>query len=147
MGSPPLRKALSAATNSASVVEWLTAPCRLDSAESGKQAPWARQHKKAPDVDRCVWCFDESLLWDSFDYVSERAPNVDAYLINGMSNYRRPSDGLAQRPVHHTEALESRLGRPVIGHDTALYWRVFKTLGITPEIAHGQLLSSLGGNS
>ena len=76
-----------------------------------------------------------------------KAPNVDAYLINGMSNYRRPSDGLAQRPVHHTEALESRLGRPVIGHDTALYWRVFKTLGITPEIAHGQLLSSLGGNS
>ena len=99
------------------------------------------------DVDRCVWCFDESLLWDSFDYVADKAPNVDAYLINGMSNYRRPSDGLAQRPVHHAEALESRLGRPVIGHDTALYWRVFKTLGITPDIAHGQLLSSLGGDS
>lgn len=99
------------------------------------------------DVDRCVWCFDESLLWDSFDYVADKAPNVDAYLINGMSNYRRPSDGLAQRPVHHTEALEGRLGRPVIGHDTALYWRVFKTLGIAPEIIHGQLLSSLGGES
>ena len=99
------------------------------------------------DVDRCVWCFDESLLWDSFDYVADKAPNVDAYLINGMSNYRRPSDGLAQRPVHHTEALESRLGRPVIGHDSALYWRVFKTLGITPDIVHGQLLSSLGGDS
>ena len=99
------------------------------------------------DVDRCVWCFDESLLWDSFDYVADKAPHVDAYLINGMSNYRRPSDGLAQRPVHHTEALESHLGRPVIGHDTALYWRVFKTLGIAPEITHGQLLSSLGGKS
>jgi hypothetical protein len=99
------------------------------------------------EVDRCVWCFDESLLWDSFDYVADKAPHVDAYLINGMSNYRRPSDGLAQRPVHHTEALESRLGRPVIGHDTALYWRVFKTLGIAPEITHGQLLSSLGGKS
>ena len=99
------------------------------------------------DVDRCVWCFDESLLWDSFDYVADKAPDVDAYLINGMSNYRRPSDGLAQRPVHHTEVLESRLGRPVIGHDTALYWRVFKTLGIAPELAQGQLLSSLGGKS
>jgi hypothetical protein len=94
-------------------------------------------------VNRCVWCFDESLLWRSFDYVSSKAPNVDAYLINGMSNYRRPSDGLAQRPVHHTEALEDRLGKLVIGHDTALYWRIFKTLGISPEIKLGRLLSSL----
>ena len=94
-------------------------------------------------VNRCVWCFDESLLWKSFDYVSSKAPNVDAYLINGMSNYRRPSDGLAQRPVHHTEALEDRLGQLVVGHDTALYWRIFKTLGISPEIKLGRLLSAL----
>ena len=121
--------------------------------EAGFDVVWAGNFvdqgwfKAQTDVDRCVWCFDESLLWDSFDYVADKAPNVDAYLINGMSNYRRPSDGLAQRPVHHTEALESLLGRPVIGHDTALYWRVFKTLGITPDIVHGQLLSSLGGDS
>ena len=23
-------------------------------------------------VNRCVWCFDESLLWKSFDYVSSK---------------------------------------------------------------------------
>ena len=61
-----------------------------------------------------------------FDYVADKAPHVDAYLINGMSNYRRPSDGLARRPVHHTDELESRLGKIVVGHDTALYWRLFK---------------------
>ena len=95
------------------------------------------------DVDDCIWCFDEELIWKSFDYVAEKAPQVDAYLINGMSNYRRPSDGLARRPVHHTEALEERLGKLVVGHDTALYWRLFKTLGIAPAVTHGQLLASL----
>lgn len=97
------------------------------------------------EVDRCIWCFDEELLWKSFDHTAEQAPNAEAYLINGMSNYRRPSDGLAQRPLHHTAALEERLGRPVIGHDTALYWRIFKTLGLAPVTPQGSLLSSLTG--
>ena len=95
------------------------------------------------EVDNCIWCFDEALLWQSFDYVADKAPNVDAYLINGMSNYRRPSDGLAQRPLHHTATLEERLGTLVVGHDTALYWRIFKTLSIAPETPIGRLLSSL----
>ena len=99
------------------------------------------------EVDDCIWCFDEKLLWDSFDYVADKAPHVDAYLINGMSNYRRPSDGLARRPVHHTDALEGRLGKLVVGHDTALYWRLFKTLNVKPEAPQGQLLSSLSNGS
>ncbi|KIC35602.1 hypothetical protein [Leisingera sp. ANG-M7] len=60
-----------------------------------------------------------------------------------MSNYRRPSDGIAQRPIHIAAALEERQGKPVIGHDIALYWRIFKTLGIAPETEQGSLLSSL----
>lgn len=95
------------------------------------------------EVDDCIWCFDEELLWKSFDFVANKAPNVDAYLINGMSNYRRPSDGLARRPVHHTAELEQRLGSMVVGHDTALYWRLFKTLGIAPAEVQGKLLASL----
>ena len=95
------------------------------------------------EVDRCIWCFDEELIWKSFDYTADKAPGVDAYLINGMSNYRRVSDQLAQRPVHYAEALEERLGKIVIGHDIALYWRIFKTLGLAPETGHGALLDSL----
>lgn len=99
------------------------------------------------DVDRCVWCFDEKLILASFDYVADKAPNVEAYLINGMCNFRRPGDGIAQRPVHYEVALETRLGSMVVGHDTALYWRVFKTLGLAPETKQGKLLRSLkGGN-
>ena len=118
-------------------------------AEAGFDVVWAGNFvdqgwfDNQADVDRCVWCFDESLLWQSFDFVATQAPNVDAYLINGMSNYRRPSDSLAQRPVHHEVALEARLGKPVIGHDAALYWRIFKTLGLAPETEQGTLLSSL----
>ena len=45
------------------------------------------------------------------------------------------------------EAVETRLeelvGKPVVASDTALYWRLFKTLGIAPMGRRGQLLTSL----
>lgn len=116
--------------------------------EAGIDVIWAGNFvdqgwfKAQQQVDDCVWCFDDELIWKSFDYVAEKAPGAQAYLINGMSNYRK-SDGLAYRPVHYTPDLEKRLGVPVIGHDTALYWRIFKSLGISPQTQQGSLLSSL----
>ena len=95
------------------------------------------------EVNACIWCFDEELLWKSFDYTAEQAPNVDAYLINGMCNFRSGPKGQPQRPVHLTQALEALTGKPVIGHDTALYWRIFKTLGLAPTSPHGKLLDTL----
>ena len=95
------------------------------------------------EVDDCIWCFDEELIWKAFDYVADKAPQADAYLINGMSNYRRESDGIPQRPLHYTKELEEHLGKLVVGHDTALYWRVYKTLGLAPVSDHGRLLGSL----
>ena len=79
----------------------------------------------------------------SFRYVAEQAPEADAYLINGMCNFRTGPGGQPQRPVHLTPELEAALGKPVIGHDTALYWRVFKSLGLAPERPMGRLLESL----
>ena len=35
------------------------------------------------------------------------------------------------------------LDKPVIGHDVALYWRIFKTLGMAPVTKQGSLLTSL----
>lgn len=95
------------------------------------------------DVNACIWCFDGDLAEKSFLYTAEQAPNADAYLINGMCNFRRASDGLAQRPLHLTRDLERTLGKPVIGHDTALYWRIFKTLNLAPTSPQGHLLESL----
>ena len=89
------------------------------------------------------WVFEGDLAQKSFEYVAEQAPNADAYLINGMCNFRSGPMGQPQRPLHLIKQLETVTGKPVIGHDTALYWRIFKTLGIAPEGSHGQLLESL----
>ena len=68
---------------------------------------------------------------------------MDAYLAIGMSNYRREIDGLAQRFVLLEVGLEKMLSKPLITHDNALYWRIFKTLGLAPVTEQGRLLSSL----
>lgn len=91
-----------------------------------------------------IWCFDGDLAEKSMQYVADKAPNVDAYLANGMCNFRRQSDGLAQRFVSLEVGLESMLGKPLVTHDNALHWRIFKTLGIAPVTQQGRLLSSLG---
>ncbi len=94
-------------------------------------------------VNDCRWVFEGDLAMKSFQYVAEQAPGADAYLINGMCNFCRPSDGLPQRPLQLTRQLEQALGKPVIGHDTALYWRIFKSLGLSPTTPQGQLLEGL----
>ena len=94
-------------------------------------------------VNDLRWVFEGDLAARSFDYVAEQAPEADAYLINGMCNFRSGPNGLPERPLHLTPMLEERLGKPVIGHDTALYWRIFKSLGIAPTSANGQLLETL----
>ena len=97
------------------------------------------------EVNNAIWCFDGDLAERSMAYVAEQAPNVDAYLANGMCNFRAGPDNQAQRFVHLEVALEKQLGKPVITHDNALYWRIFKTLGVAPVTEQGSLLSSLKG--
>ncbi|MEM1373415.1 MAG: hypothetical protein AAGF78_03415 [Pseudomonadota bacterium] len=96
------------------------------------------------EVNALRWIFPGELALKSFEYVAEQAPAADAILINGMCNFRGEG-GVPERPLHLTPMLEEALGKPVIGHDTALYWRVFKTLGLAPEGRHGKLLEELDG--
>ncbi|MGR3484760.1 MAG: aspartate racemase/maleate isomerase family protein [Paracoccaceae bacterium] len=93
------------------------------------------------EVNDLRWVFEGDLAAKSFAHVADKAPDAEAILINGMCNFR--VDGAPRRPLHLTPALEADLGKPVIGHDTALYWRIFKTLGLRPEGRHGALLESL----
>ena len=53
------------------------------------------------------------------------------------------ADGLPQRIVSLDRDIEAQIGKPIVSSDTALYWRIFKTLGTAPIGARGQLLSSL----
>lgn len=95
------------------------------------------------EVNDHIWCFDGDLAAKSMAYVAEKAPQADAILANGMCNFRRAGDGLAQRFVSLEVELEDMLGKPVITHDNSLYWRLYKTLGIAPVTPQGRLLSSL----
>ena len=95
------------------------------------------------DINAHRWVFDAELAWKSFEYVAEQAPRAEAFLINGMCNFRSGENGLPQRPLHLTPMLEERLGKPVVGHDTALYWRIFRSLELAPVGEHGKLLDTL----
>ena len=52
---------------------------------------------------------------------------------------------VAPMPYHAPRAreLEARLGKPTIGHDIALYWRMMKNLKIAPATPQGHLLERL----
>lgn len=89
------------------------------------------------------WIFDGDLFDKSFAHVADQAPNADAYVINGMCNFRSGPNGLPQRPLHLARDTEAKLGKPVIGHDTALYWRIMKDLGIVPVTLQSALSDSL----
>lgn len=95
------------------------------------------------DVNAKRWIFDGDLAAKSFAYVAEQAPGADAYLANGMVNFRSGADHLPERMLHLTPELEAMLGKPVIAHDTALYWRIFKSLELAPVGRHGMLLEML----
>ena len=95
------------------------------------------------EVNDCRWVFDGELAKKSFEYVADKAPQADAYLAQGMCNFRTGPNGQPQRMLHVTPMLEELLGKPVLANDTALYWRIYKTLSIKPTGNHGRLLGSL----
>ena len=117
--------------------------------EAGFDVVWAGNFveqgfiKTQAECNAQIWCFDGDLARRSMQYVAEQAGDVDAFVACGMCNFRRPSDGLAERFVSLEVALETLLGAPLIAHDSALYWRIFRTLGIAPTRRQGRLLSSL----
>ena len=99
-------------------------------------------YKTQQEVNDCIWIFDSDLALKSMQYTVEQAPDVDAIVVNGMPNFRR-ADGLPQRIVSLDRDIEAAIGKPIVSSDTALYWRIFKSLGTAPTGERGQLLSSL----
>ncbi|MGI9449438.1 MAG: hypothetical protein ACR2QH_02100 [Geminicoccaceae bacterium] len=93
-------------------------------------------------VNELTWIFPGELAARSIQFVAEQAPDVDAYVVNGMPNFRR-TDGLPERMVSLEVELEALVNKPIVSSDTALYWRIFKTLRLAPIGEHGRLLSSL----
>lgn len=94
------------------------------------------------EVNEQTWIFREGMLQESMQRVAEKAPNVDAYVINGMPNFRR-ADGLPLRPISFMPEIEDQVGKPIVSSDGALYWRLMKTLGTKPIRDCGHLMNTL----
>ena len=80
------------------------------------------------DVNDCTWIFPGEMAGRSLRHAVEEAPDVDAILVNGMSNYR-DAEGLPRRLVSLAADLEAEVGKPILAADITLYWRIFRTLG------------------
>ena len=94
------------------------------------------------EVNDLTWIFPGSLALDSMRHTLDRAPEVDAILVNGMSNYRSTS-GLPQRLVSLAADIEAEIDMPMLAADITLYWRIFTTLGLAPQGRHGTVLGAL----
>jgi len=101
-------------------------------------------YKTQEEVNDLTWIFPEDAAVRSFEQMLKLAPDVDAYVVNGMPNFRR-ADGITERMVSREMELEALVGKPIVSSDSALYWNIFKTLGIAPTKARGRLLSTLSG--
>jgi len=95
-------------------------------------------------VNEMTWIFPGDLALKSCQHAVEQAPDVDAVLVNGMSNYVN-DDGLPQRFVSLAADIEAEIDTPVLAADITLYWQIYRTLGVAPEGRQGSLLSSLQG--
>ncbi len=84
------------------------------------------------EANEATWIFPGDFAMRSFEFVAEQAPDADALVIIGMPNFRR-ADGLPQRPVSILRDIEAAIGKPIISSDCALYWNVFRSLGVAPE--------------
>ena len=95
------------------------------------------------EVNAKTWIFPMDIALESMHRLAEKAPEADAYLINGMPNWR-DENGLTHRPLSLAAAMEAETGKPLICSDTALYWRIFKTIGAAPTRGGlGKLLDGL----
>ena len=100
-------------------------------------------YKTQEEVNGRCWIFPGETAERSMLRIAERAPAADAIVVNGMPNFRG-ADGLPRRMASLEVELEAATGKPIVSSDTALYWRIFKSLGLAPTGRHGRLLSSLG---
>ena len=94
------------------------------------------------EVNALTWIFPYELFRESMYFVAEQAPEAEAIVVNGMPNFRR-HDNVTQRPLHLVRDIEAEIGKIIICSDTALYWRIYKSLGIAPIGNYGKLLESL----
>ncbi|MDA1035327.1 MAG: aspartate/glutamate racemase family protein [Chloroflexi bacterium] len=87
------------------------------------------------ESDRVAWDYEPEPAEAGILRAAEAMPDADAIFALGGG----------VRTIDIAAKIESRIGKPVIGADVAMYWRAFQHLGLRPrEHGHGWLLDSLG---
>ena len=89
------------------------------------------------DADRAHWAPTAEQISESVRRIAEAAPQAAAIAISGVGS----------RTLALDRALESEVGRPVFGSNTALYWAVAKTAGVelTPGILGRLTMADIRG--
>lgn len=73
------------------------------------------------DADRTYWAPTAGQISECVRRIADTAPNAEVIAVSGAGS----------RTLALTSALEAETGRHVIGSDTALYWAIAETAGIT----------------
>lgn len=88
------------------------------------------------------WIFDERILPLAIERSLEKAPEAEAILIMAEPCWTRP-DGSVANVLDYVDALEEKFGIPIVDGEMALFWSVYKAIGVTPNELSGTLLHRL----
>lgn len=88
------------------------------------------------------WIFDEDILPLAVRRSLEKAPQAEAILIMAMPCWTK-ADGTVANVMTYVDALEEQFSLPIIDGEIALFWSVFRSIGVLPSEVPGMLLKSL----
>lgn len=88
------------------------------------------------------YIFDGAILPESIERILEIAPDTDAILVMSMPCWT-DENGAVENMMDHVNALEARFGLPIVDGEMALFWSVFRSLGVVPDALQGRLMQQL----
>ena len=88
------------------------------------------------------WIFDERILPLAIECSLEKVPQAEAILIMAEPCWTRP-DGSVANVMAYVDALEEKFGIPIVDGEMALFWSIYKSIGVTPNELSGTLLQRL----
>ena len=99
-------------------------------------------YRSQAEVEAQWWIFPEAIALESMRRVAEAAPQAEAVVLTGIPSFR-PREGIPLRPAALAGAIEAEIAKPLVATDAALFWALFKHLGLAPARGHGRLLDRL----
>lgn len=94
-----------------------------------------KDHSEKLEIETAtLWDYPDHIMYAAGVDAAQRAPKADAVVQTGAGF----------RMVQVVDAVEGATGKPLVGSDFALYWRMLKELNMTAAPGNGHLLATLG---